>query len=80
MAKKAKKTLRDKKKKQVDEQKEGIKRCKTDIQKGRMNTPFLSLSLTKKRQQKRKLFRKTWFFEMTGKYVKGEDKEGTEKG
>ena len=44
----------------------------------RRNTPFLSQK--EKRQQKRKLLRKTYFFEMTGKYVKGEDKEGTEKG
>ena len=43
------------------------------------NTPFLSLSRKKKRPQKRNLFRKTWFFEMTGKYVKGKDKEGAEK-
>ena len=43
----------------------------------RRNTPFLCL---KKKKQKRKLSRKTWFFQMTGNYVKGENKEGTEKG
>ena len=58
-------------------------RGKADIQKGKMlnwrrNTPILSLSLSKKK--KRKLFRKTRFFEMTGKYVKRENKEGAEKG
>ena len=32
------------------------------------------LSFKKKRQQKRKLFRETRFFQMTGRYVKGENK------
>ena len=46
---------------------------------------MLKLEMEHHRKKKRDsknghLFRKTWFFEITGKYVKGEDKEGTEKG
>ena len=45
----------------------------------RRNTPFLFRK--EKRQQKTETIQKNVvFFEMTGKYVKGEDKEGTKKG
>ena len=67
-----------------DEQKEGTKRQnrhskRENVELEKEHTVSLSLS-QKKDSKKRKLFRKILFFQMTGKYVKGEDKEGTEKG
>ena len=68
-----------------DEQKGVKQRGKADIQKGKMlnwrrNTPF-SLSLSKKNDSKNGNYsEKLGFFQMSGKYVKGENKEGAEKG
>ena len=43
----------------------------------RRNTPFLFRK--EKERAKTETIQKNVFFQMTGKYVKGEDKEGTEK-
>ena len=70
MAKKAKNKHGERKKENKwieDEQKGGNKEAKQTFKQGNVelekeHTVSLSLSLSKKRQQKRKLFRKTWFF------------------
>ena len=86
MAKKAKKHGETKKKNKwrKDEQKERIKRqnrhSNREMLKGRRRNHSFSLSQKKKRTATTETIQKNVFFEMTGKYVKGEDKEGTEKG
>ena len=83
MAKKAKNTERQKKRNKwiEDEQKEWIKRQnrhskREDVELEKEKSPFLSL---KKETAKKETIHKNVFFWNDRKYVKGENKEGTEK-
>ena len=83
MAKKAKKSRREKKREQENMwmNKRSEQRFKADIQKGE-NVELEkehTIALFKK-SKKGSCREKRGFFQMTGKYVKGENKEGTEKG
>ena len=84
MEKKAKKTERQEKTEQVDRGRtkgvdEEAERTfkKVKMLNRRRNTPFLCL---KKKSKNGSCREKRGFFQMTGKYVKGENEERTEKG